>query len=319
MLASLSAHPIGSQERAHMHASALEAYHGPAPSPSEEHDSTPHRVPSPPQSLSPHHRPPRTVFDIDALARVAVHPEQTDASEFIKLLSTASHESSSQDGLFSQASHPKLRPSSTCRRVFRKRMVAMYKREVEDLQHKLLMTTAERDTVEVAFGALISVLKLPEETNPLSFSLVDVDVGLRASTSEKVWLSKEEYPGLHFWVWPDYDGFATSLEVQSMDRGKAPWLEQENGDPITADRLRAIRTSLWRSASGKGLVYKINTPPHDYRVNDRYLSPVPSPLNDTAASIAGLPSSHHAERRGCIASKKRSIEELGSYNVKVRH
>ncbi|KAI5981012.1 hypothetical protein EDD15DRAFT_2420200 [Pisolithus albus] len=33
------------------------------------------------------------------------------------------------------------------------------------------------------------------------------------------------------------------------------------------------------------------------RVNDRYLSPVPSLLNDTTASIAGLPSSHHAERR----------------------
>ncbi|KAI6023753.1 hypothetical protein BKA83DRAFT_679110 [Pisolithus microcarpus] len=53
-----------------------------------------------------------------------------------------------------------------------------------------------------------------------------------------------------------------------------------------------------------------------------YRSPVPSPPNDThctVASIAGLPSSHcppNAERRGRIASKKRSIEELDSYNVK---
>ncbi|KAI5985393.1 armadillo-type protein [Pisolithus albus] len=65
-----------------------------------------------------------------------------------------------------------------------------------------------------------------------------------------------------------------------------------------------------------GSAHQTDTPPHDYRVNDRYPSPVPSPLNDTAASIAGLPSSHHAERRGCVASKKRCIEELGSYNVK---
>lgn len=131
-----------------------------------------------------------------------------------------------------------------------------------------------------AFQALISVLKLPEDTDPLSFSLSDINVGLQESTSEKVQLSKEEYPGLRFQVRSDYDSFATSPEAQSMDRGKAPWLEQANGDPITADQLRAIRASLrcswaelvqrkiapptWTkiSTSAKCLVYKLMVKEH---------------------------------------------------------
>ncbi|KAI5985356.1 hypothetical protein EDD15DRAFT_2374215 [Pisolithus albus] len=58
-----------------------------------------------------------------------------------------------------------------------------------------------------------------------------------------------------------------------------------------------------------GSAHQTDTPPHDYRVNDRYLPPVPSPLNDTAASIAGLPSSHHAELRGCLLSTYKSRSE----------
>lgn len=65
-----------------------------------------------------------------------------------------------------------------------------------------------------------------------------------------------------------------------MDHGKAPWLEQPNGDRITPDQLRAIRASLRRawaelvqrkiapqtwtkiSASAKALVYKIMVKGH---------------------------------------------------------
>ncbi|KIK12267.1 hypothetical protein PISMIDRAFT_18870 [Pisolithus microcarpus 441] len=61
----------------------------------------------------------------------------------------------------------------------------MYEREFEEMQRKLLTTTAERDTIKAAFQALISVLKLPEDTDPLSFSLTDINVGLQASTSER--------------------------------------------------------------------------------------------------------------------------------------
>ncbi|KAI6011907.1 hypothetical protein EDC04DRAFT_2609647 [Pisolithus marmoratus] len=156
----------------------------------------------------------------------------------------------------------------------------MYEREIEELQCKLLTTTAERDTIRLAFQALIGVLKLPEDTDPLSFSLTSINVGTQANTSERVQLSKDAYPGLRFRVRSDYDSFATSPEAQSMDRGKAPWLEQANGDPITADQLRAIRASLRRvwaelvqrklalqtwtkiSVSAKSLIYQIMIKEH---------------------------------------------------------
>ncbi|KAI6023089.1 hypothetical protein BKA83DRAFT_4608279 [Pisolithus microcarpus] len=143
-----------------------------------------------------------------------------------------------------------------------------------------LNPSLQRDTIKAAFQALISVLKLPEDTDPLSFSLTDINIGLQASTSEQVRLSKEEYPGLCFRVRSDYDSFAILPEAQSMDHGKAPWLEQANGNLITADQLRAICASLRRawaelvqhkltpqtwtkiSASGKSLVYKIMVKEH---------------------------------------------------------
>ncbi|KAI6021068.1 hypothetical protein EDC04DRAFT_2901502 [Pisolithus marmoratus] len=139
---------------------------------------------------------------------------------------------------------------------------------------------AEHDTIKSAFQALIGVLKLPEDTNPLSFSLTSINLGLQESTSERVQLSKDEFPGLRFWVWSDYDSFTTLPEAQSMDCGKAPWLEQANGNPITADQLRAICASLrcawaelvqcklvlqmWTkiSATAKSLVYKIMVKEH---------------------------------------------------------
>ncbi|KAI6032559.1 hypothetical protein EDC04DRAFT_3142373 [Pisolithus marmoratus] len=156
----------------------------------------------------------------------------------------------------------------------------MYEREIEELQCKLLTTTAERDTIRSAFQALIGVLKLPEDTNPLSFSLTSINVGTQANTSERVQLSKDAYPGLRNRVQSDYDSFTTLPEAQSMDRGKAPWLEQANGDPITADQLRAIRASLRRawaelvqcklapqtwtkiSTSAKSLIYQIMIKEH---------------------------------------------------------
>ncbi|KAI5988315.1 hypothetical protein EDC04DRAFT_2614546 [Pisolithus marmoratus] len=147
----------------------------------------------------------------------------------------------------------------------------MYEREIKELQCKLLTTTAECDTIKSAFQALIGVLKLLEDTDHYC---------LQESTSKRVQLSKDKYPGLHFQVWSDYDSFAMSPEAQSMDCGKAPWLEQANGNLITANQLRPICASLqhawaelvqcklapqtWTKISTmvKSLVYKIMVKEH---------------------------------------------------------
>ncbi|KIK16602.1 hypothetical protein PISMIDRAFT_15723 [Pisolithus microcarpus 441] len=75
--------------------------HSPVGLPSEEHDcrasrsphapGSPHRVLAPSYSPAQHHPSPScTIFDINALTWVVVHPKQTDALQFIKLLRTAS-------------------------------------------------------------------------------------------------------------------------------------------------------------------------------------------------------------------------------------
>ncbi|KAI6046739.1 hypothetical protein EDC04DRAFT_2597855 [Pisolithus marmoratus] len=61
----------------------------------------------------------------------------------------------------------------------------MYERAIEELQCKLLMTMAECDTIRSAFQALIGVLKLPEDTDPLLFSLTSINMWAKISASAK--------------------------------------------------------------------------------------------------------------------------------------
>ncbi|KIO01813.1 hypothetical protein M404DRAFT_28315 [Pisolithus tinctorius Marx 270] len=134
------------------------------------------------------------------------------------------------------------------------------------------------DSKGVAFHSLISVLKLPDDTDPLTFSLTDV-ITQGSPTLDKHTL-KEKHPAIHFWTKVDYDAFTLSPESQGLNRGKAPWLELENGDPLTSQQLSAVQTTLhsawaelvqcklapptWTkvSTSGKELVYKIMVKKH---------------------------------------------------------
>lgn len=154
----------------------------------------------------------------------------------------------------------------------------LYESEINNLQNQLTKTAAERDTIKAAFHSLISVLKLPDDTDPLTFSLADVITQGPPSLDERT--LKEKHPAVRFWTKVDYDAFTLSPESQGLDRGKAPWLELENGDPLTSQQLSAVRTTLrsawaelvqrklapptWTkvSTSDKELVYKIMVKKH---------------------------------------------------------
>ncbi|KAI6141435.1 hypothetical protein BKA82DRAFT_4362111 [Pisolithus tinctorius] len=86
--------------------------------------------------------------------------------------------------------------------------------------------------LRVAFHSLISVLKLPDDTDPLTFSLTDV-ITQGSPTLDKHTL-KEKHPAICFWTKVDYDAFTLSPESQGLNHGKAPWLELENSDPLTS-------------------------------------------------------------------------------------
>ncbi|KAI6019192.1 hypothetical protein EDC04DRAFT_2607532 [Pisolithus marmoratus] len=92
----------------------------------------------------------------------------------------------------------------------------MYKKEIEELQCKLLTTMAECDTIRSAFQALIGVVKLPEDTDPLLFLLTSINIGTQANMSKRVQLSKDTYPGLRFRMWMKISMSAKSLIYQIM-------------------------------------------------------------------------------------------------------
>ncbi|KAL4061981.1 hypothetical protein J3A83DRAFT_4196231 [Scleroderma citrinum] len=155
----------------------------------------------------------------------------------------------------------------------------MYKIAINDLKKELMKTTTEHDTIKAAFHALISVLRLPEDMDPLSFLLTDVNVCTHHPSKGKSNM-KEEYPKIHFWSKLDYEAFVLLPVAQALNCGKVPWLEQENGDPVTPKQLKAIWVSLcgawveliqWKvtpqtwtriSASMKQLVIKIMVKDH---------------------------------------------------------
>lgn len=129
-----------------------------------------------------------------------------------------------------------------------------------------------------SFLALISVLKLLEDTDPLTFSLANINVQVEPSTNKED--LRKKYPEVCFWTKSDYDEFTLSPEAQDSKRGLAPWLENEDGTLVVAKQLKRIHNTLhaawaelvqcqlapatWTKIcmSGKDTVYKIMVKKH---------------------------------------------------------
>lgn len=101
-----------------------------------------------------------------------------------------------------------------------------------------------------SFTELISVLRLPD-TDPLHFSLNNT---LSPNIASRP--SRDTYSGIQFWTWTDFDKFAENPEHGGRNRGKAPWLELEDGRPVTTDILKAIRKAIceaWAELVNRGI------------------------------------------------------------------
>jgi hypothetical protein len=106
-----------------------------------------------------------------------------------------------------------------------------------------------------SFTELISVLRLPDSTDPLNFSLADDTL----TRHNKVRPSKDSHPKIRFWSRADYDKYIENAESGTGTRGKAPWLELEDGRPVTIEQLKAIRKVL-RAAWAELVVQKLAPP-----------------------------------------------------------
>ncbi|KAG1811860.1 uncharacterized protein BJ212DRAFT_1373696 [Suillus subaureus] len=133
--------------------------------------------------------------------------------------------------------------------------LSIYQAQLTETQLELSKTITERDTIKASFTELISVLRLPDSTDPLSFSLADDTL----TGHNKACPSKDSHPKICFWSQADYDKYIENAESGTGTRGKAPWLELEDGRPVTIEQLKAIRKVL-RAAWAELVVQKLAPP-----------------------------------------------------------
>lgn len=60
-------------------------------------------------------------------------------------------------------------------------------------------------------------------------------------------LTPETHPNIKFWTASAYEDWLTTPEAQRAQRGKEPYLEEENGEPVSGAHLKSIRECV-RSA-----------------------------------------------------------------------
>ncbi|KAG1719623.1 uncharacterized protein EDB91DRAFT_1089239 [Suillus paluster] len=133
--------------------------------------------------------------------------------------------------------------------------LAIYQARLAETQLELSKTITKCDTIKASFTELISVLRLPDRTNPLNFSLTnDLLTG-----HDKVRPSQDSHPKICFWSRVDYDKYIENAESGTGTRGKAPWLELEDGKSVMVEQLKSICKAL-RAAWAELVVQKLAPP-----------------------------------------------------------
>ncbi|KAG1823834.1 uncharacterized protein BJ212DRAFT_1326866 [Suillus subaureus] len=107
------------------------------------------------------------------------------------------------------------------------------------LELQIVKLTSERDTLKSMFQQLSSAVRL-HQTDSL-----DLDCTLISSvpaTANRP--TRVTHPKIRFWTNDDFLGWLDSPDGRRADRGKVPYLEDENGDPLTDPIVKSIRKLL---------------------------------------------------------------------------
>jgi hypothetical protein len=99
------------------------------------------------------------------------------------------------------------------------------------------------------FQQLASAVHL--DTDPLKFSPTSI-----SSTSDTVRPSPQTHPKVRFWNKSDFVKWLDSPEADHTNRGKLPFLEDENGNPISGVMVEPIRKALraaWSELASRDL------------------------------------------------------------------
>ncbi|KAG2031068.1 hypothetical protein BDR03DRAFT_986658 [Suillus americanus] len=133
--------------------------------------------------------------------------------------------------------------------------LSIYQAQLTETQLELSKTITECDTIKASFTELVSVLRLPDSTDPLSFSLADDTL----TGHNKARPLKDSHPKICFWSRADYNKYIENAESGTGTWGKAPWLELKDGRPVTIKQLKAICKVL-RAAWAELVVQKLAPP-----------------------------------------------------------
>ncbi|KAG1797245.1 hypothetical protein EV424DRAFT_1546678 [Suillus variegatus] len=137
--------------------------------------------------------------------------------------------------------HPAPVPSHSSGSRYLQERLDAYKAQCRKLQCEVARLSGERDTIKQSFDDLIKVLRLPTDTDPLNFSIASITA--RDADESPGRPNRISHPKVRFWLRSDYDRWLDNPMAQRTNgnRGTAPYLEDENGSPISSATLKSIR------------------------------------------------------------------------------
>ncbi|KAG1752264.1 hypothetical protein EDD22DRAFT_957630 [Suillus occidentalis] len=114
----------------------------------------------------------------------------------------------------------------------------IYKIRCNKLQCGVARLSGECDTIKESFDNIIKVLQLPNDTDPLNFSIGNIT----ARDANENRPNCNSYPKVRFWLCCDYDRWLDDPVAQRThgNQGTAPYLEDENGCPISLATLKSM-------------------------------------------------------------------------------
>ncbi|KAG2057378.1 hypothetical protein BDR06DRAFT_1036132 [Suillus hirtellus] len=109
------------------------------------------------------------------------------------------------------------------------------------LELQEIQLTTEHDTIKSMFEHLASAVQL---SKPDPFKLHDSKAIILTSPGSSR-PTRKQYPKIRFWSQDNFMSWLNTASSQTTDRGKIPYLKDENGDPVPENTVKAIRKLLW--------------------------------------------------------------------------
>ncbi|KAG1802543.1 uncharacterized protein BJ212DRAFT_1581291, partial [Suillus subaureus] len=111
------------------------------------------------------------------------------------------------------------------------------------LEAQVTKLSIERDTIQAMFHQLASSVCLDEAVESLGSKGTHLSLAAPCTSNTKQ-PTRETHPKVKFWNQDAFLDWAERASAQGLHRGKIPYLEGENGEPVPEATVKAIRKTL---------------------------------------------------------------------------